>query len=59
MTRRKVERYEALGDRMYLANVLADWAEALCGVETPRRRSRWSLEGAPWREPTTSPTRPG
>ena len=32
VARRKVERYEALGDRMYLANVLADWAEALCGV---------------------------
>ena len=32
VARGKVERYEALGDRMYLANVLADWAAALCGI---------------------------
>jgi hypothetical protein len=32
VARGKAERYEALGDRMYLANVLADWAAALCGV---------------------------
>jgi hypothetical protein len=32
VTRGKAERYEALGDRMFLANVLADWAAALCGI---------------------------
>ncbi|HET9243813.1 MAG TPA: hypothetical protein VFN99_10230 [Gaiella sp.] len=30
--RKRVERFEALGDRKFLANVLADWASGLCGV---------------------------
>jgi tetratricopeptide (TPR) repeat protein len=32
VVRERVERFEALGDRMYLANALADWAAALCGT---------------------------
>jgi hypothetical protein len=30
--RGRAERLEALGDRLYLANALADWAAASCGV---------------------------
>ena len=32
VTRERGERFEALGDRVYLANALADWASALCGI---------------------------
>jgi hypothetical protein len=30
--RERVEQFEALGDRVFLANVLGDWAAALCGL---------------------------
>jgi class 3 adenylate cyclase/tetratricopeptide (TPR) repeat protein len=32
VVRDRVERFEALGDRIYLVNALADWAAALCGI---------------------------
>ena len=32
VTRGKAERYQALGDRTFLANALADWASALCAI---------------------------
>jgi class 3 adenylate cyclase len=33
----KVERFDAVGDRMYLANALAEWAASLCAVGDAQR----------------------
>jgi class 3 adenylate cyclase len=33
----RAERLEALGDRLYLANSLADWADSLCSLGHPER----------------------
>ena len=35
--RQRVDDFEALGDRMYLANALADWAAALCAIGEAER----------------------
>jgi len=35
--RERVERFEGLGDRMYLANALAEWAASLCAVGDAER----------------------
>ncbi len=35
--RQRVADFEALGDRMYLANVLADWGAALCAIGEPEK----------------------
>jgi len=35
--REKVERFDVMGDRMYLANALAEWAVGLCAVGDAQR----------------------
>ena len=35
--RSRVERFEALGGHLYLANTMADWADSLCSLGNPER----------------------
>jgi class 3 adenylate cyclase len=41
----KVERFEAVGDRMYLANALAEWAFGLCAVGDAQRAHEAVVRG--------------